>query len=151
MFRKARPSFESKHASTPLFTPNNMASPMEPLSRALKQKRTEADVSWLPQAQQTVAAIDFGTTFVSLAYSTRGDDKVNTFKLNSTFERVPNAILLKKVDGNKCVVEDFGFKAQDAYCKVRPRLLPNYIYFERIKMLLERDEVSTPIEFLSLI
>ena len=129
----------SRNVSTPLLTPNNMASAAEPLSRALKQKRTEADVSWLPHAQQTVAAIDFGTTFVSLAYTTRGDDKVNTFKLNSTFERVPNAILL---DGNKCVVEDFGFKAQDTYCKVRPRQLPSYIYFERIKMLLERDEVS---------
>ena len=113
---------------------------VEPLKRADKQKRSE-DQNLLPR--QNVAAVDFGTTFVSLAYATRGDDKVNTFKLNSTFERVPNAILLKKVDGNKCVVEDFGFKAQDAYCKVRPRLLPNYIYFERIKMLLERDEVST--------
>ena len=113
---------------------------MEPLFRARKEKRSD-DQNLLPR--QNIAAIDFGTTFVSLAYATRGDDKVNTFKLNSTFERVPNAILLKKVDGNKCVVEDFGFKAQDTYCKVRPRELPNYIYFERIKMLLERDEVST--------
>ena len=116
-----------------------MASALEPLCRAFKQKRTEADVTWLRHAPQNVAAIDFGTTFVSLAYITRGVEKVNTFKLNSTFERVPNAILLKKVDGNKCVVEDFGFNAQDAYCKIRPSQLPNYIYFERIKMLLERD------------
>ena len=113
---------------------------IEPLKRADKQKRSE-DQNLLPR--QHVAAIDFGTTFVSLAYATHGYDKVNTFKLNSTFERVPNAILLKKVDGSKCVVEDFGFKAQDSYCKVRPSQLPNYIYFERIKMLLERDEVST--------
>ena len=113
---------------------------MEPLFRARKEKRSEEQKL---SPRQNIAAIDFGTTFVSLAYATRGDDKVNTFKLNSTFERVPNAILLKKVDGNKCAVKDFGFKAQDTYCKVRPRQLPNYIYFERIKMLLERDEVST--------
>ena len=119
-------------------SPFNMA--MEPLYRAIKQKRSE-DQNLLPT--QNIAAIDFGTSCVSLAYTTRGYDKVNMFKFESKFQRVPNAILLKKVDGNKCVVEDFGFNAQDTYCKVRPSQLPNYIYFERIKMLLERDEVST--------
>ena len=113
----------------------------EPLDRSNKKKRTEFDLTLQPR--QTIAAIDFGTTFVSLAYTTSGDDKVNTLKLHSTFERVPNAILLKKVPGNKCVVEDFGSKAQASYCKIRPSEQQNYIYFERIKMLLERDEVST--------
>ena len=113
----------------------------EPLCRSDKKKRTEFDLTLQPR--QTIAAIDFGTTFVSLAYSTSGDDKVNTLKLHSTFERVPNAILLKKVPGNKCVVEDFGSKAQASYCKIRTSEQQNYIYFERIKMLLERDEVST--------
>ena len=121
---------------------------MEPLHRAEKHKRSE-DQNLSPK--QNIAAVDFGTTCVSLAYTSRGYDKVNTFKFESKFQRVPNAILLKKVDGNKCVVEDFGYKAQETYCKVRDGQLPNYIYFERIKMLLERDEVSTPIEFLSLI
>ena len=114
---------------------------LEPLDRSIKKKRTEFDLTLQPR--QTIAAIDFGTTFVSLAYTTSGDDKVNTLKLHSTFERVPNAILLKKVPGNKCVVEDFGSKAQASYCKIRPSEQQNYIYFERIKMLLERDEVST--------
>ena len=113
---------------------------IEPLDRAIKQKRSE-DQNLLPT--QNIAAIDFGTSCVSLAYTSHGYDEVNMFKFDSKFQRVPNAILLKKVDGNKCVVEDFGFKAQDTYCKVRPSQLPNYIYFERIKMLLERDEVST--------
>ena len=113
---------------------------MEPLHRAEKHKRSE-DQNLLPK--QNIAAVDFGTTCVSLAYTSRGYDKVNIFKFDSKFQRVPNAILLKKVDGNKCVVEDFGYKAQETYCKVRASQYLNYIYFERIKMLLERDEVST--------
>ena len=113
----------------------------EPFVRSKKKKRTEFDLSLQPR--QTIAAIDFGTTFVSLGYTTSGDDKVNTLKLHSTFERVPNAILLKNVPGNKCVVEDFGSKAQASYCKIRSSEQQNYIYFERIKMLMERDEVST--------
>ena len=112
----------------------------EPLFRSEKKKRTGLDLTLQPS--QTIAAIDFGTTFVSLAYTTSGDDKVYTLKLHSTYERVPNAILLKRVPGNKCVVEDFGSKAQASYCKIRTSEQQNYIYFERIKMLLERDEVS---------
>ena len=112
----------------------------EPLHRSDKKKRTEFDMTLQPR--QMIAAIDFGTTFVSLAYITSGDDKVNTLTLGSTFKRVPNAILLKRVPRNKCVVEDFGSKAQSSYCKIRGSE-QNYIYFERIKMLLERDEVST--------
>ena len=113
----------------------------EPLHRLDKKKRTGLDLTLQPR--QMIAAIDFGTTFVSLAYITSGDDKVNTLKLHSTFERVPNAILLKRLPENKCVVEDFGSKAQSSYCKIRTCEQQNYIYFERIKMLLERDEVST--------
>ena len=112
----------------------------EPLFRSEKKKRTGLDLTLQPR--QTIAAIDFGTTFVSLAYTTSGDDNVYTLKLHSTSERVPNAILLKRVPGNKCVVEDFGSKAQASYCKIRTSEQQNYIYFERIKMLLERDEVS---------
>ena len=113
----------------------------EPLIRSNKKKRTVFDLTLQPR--QTIAAIDFGTTFVSLAYTTSGDVNVNTLKLHSTYERVPNAILLKRVPGNKCVVEDFGSKAQGSYCKIRSSEQQNYIYFERIKMLLERDEVGT--------
>ena len=112
---------------------------VEPLIRARKQKRSDQNL--LPR--QNVAAVDFGTTCVSLAYTTRGYDKENVFKFDTKFQRVPNTILLKKVDGNKCIVDDFGYKARDTYCKVRASQLPNYVYFERIKMLLERDEVST--------
>ena len=117
----------------------------EPLIRSDKKKRTVFDLTLQPR--QTIAAIDFGTTFVSLAYATSGDLNINTLKLHSTYERVPNAILLKKVPGNKCVVEDFGLKAQSSYCKIRSSEQQNYIYFERIKMLLERDEVSTVVIF----
>ena len=113
----------------------------EPLIRSDKRKHTQFDLTLQPR--RMIAVIDFGTTFVCLAYTLSGDDIVNTLKLHSTCEKVLNAILLRKVPGNKCVVEDFGSKAQASYCKIRPSEQQNYIYFEKIKMFLERDEVST--------
>ena len=45
------------------------------------------------------------------------------------------------MNDDTCEVKAFGTKAQDTYAKIRDH--QNYIYFERIKMLLERDEVMT--------
>ena len=113
-----------------------MAVPMEPLDRALKKKKEVGG----PSKPSNVAAIDFGTTSVSLAYTTERDDKINTFFIDQIHDRVPNAILLEKINDGICEVKAFGTRAQDAYTKIRNH--QNYIYFERIKMLLERDEVT---------
>ena len=45
-----------------------------------------------------IAAIDFGTTSISLAFTTKGDDEINTINLERCrmTTRVSNAILLKK-------------------------------------------------------
>lgn len=87
-----------------------------------------------------IAAIDFGTTFCSLAYTTRGDSEINALSLNNVYKRVPIAILLNKgVD--KCRVVDFGYRAQDVYTRLRPNDRVNYIYFE---MIFENHEVSRP-------
>ena len=110
---------------------------MEPLDRALKMKKEEVGGASKPS---NVAAIDFGTTSVSLAYTTERDDKINTFFIDQIHDRVPNAILLEKMNDGTCEVKAFGTRAQDAYTKIRDH--QNYIYFERIKMLLERDEVT---------
>ena len=47
-----------------------------------------------------IAAIDFGTTYCSLAYKTIGDPDATVLRLDSsnTIQRVPNAILLKVID-----------------------------------------------------
>ena len=110
---------------------------MEPLHRALKMKKEEVGGASKPS---NVAAIDFGTTSVSLAYTTERDDKINTFFIDQIHERVPNAILLEKMNDGIYEVKAFGTRAQDAHTKIRDH--QNYVYFERIKMLLERDEVT---------
>ena len=110
---------------------------MEPLHRALKKNKSQVGRASKPS---NVAAIDFGTTSVSLAYTTEGDDKINTFCIDQFHDRVLNAILLEKMNDGTCEVKAFGTRAQDAYTKIREH--QNYVYFERIKMLLERDEVT---------
>lgn len=117
-----------------------------PLVRAERIPRT-GNAHLLP-AGGNIAAVDFGTTSVSLAYSTIGDNTVNTFKFE-TKERVPNAILLKRADekgsreiGGPMTVEAFGTAAQLKFTTMRGSQYENYIYFERIKMLMKRDKVS---------
>ena len=44
-----------------------------------------------------IAAIDFGTTYCSLAFKTQDDSGVTVVRLDGTNRRVPNAILLKIV------------------------------------------------------
>ena len=53
-----------------------------------RKQKTEACLS-------NIAAIDFGTTYCSLAYKTKGDPGVTVVRLDSFFQRVPNAILLR--------------------------------------------------------
>ena len=111
-----------------------------PLSRADKIPRTEAGYR---VTDGNIAAIDFGTTSVSLAYTTKGDDKVNTLVLDTETQstRIPNAILLKK-DGKNMTVEAFGNIARTKFGSLRPSEYSQYVYFERIKMLLKREQVS---------
>ena len=75
-----------------------------------------------------------------MAFIIRGDTEVNTLKLDGIHQRVPNAILLHKGASQYRVV-DFGYRAQEAYAKMRPSNRVNHIYFERMMMILERDEV----------
>lgn len=110
-----------------------------PLSRARKILREDAGYR---VTDGNIAAIDFGTTSVSLAYTTKGDDEITSFKLDTEDKstRVPNVILLKK-DGRKVSVEAFGNVARSRFTLMRKNDHPNYIYFERIKMLMKREEV----------
>lgn len=108
-----------------------------PLSRGKAVPKTESDFR---ASEGNIAAIDFGTTYCSLAYTTRGDEKVSAFKLSDVFTRVPNALLLRKA-GDILEVAQFGYRAQEEYSRLRHTDRLNYLYFERMKMLLERDKV----------
>ena len=104
-----------------------------------------------------VAAIDFGTTYCSISYTTEGSDDINTLKLNERWPRVPTAILLYKGkevtdDGENCegvTIDSFGYSAQRNYQKIRTTERGDFIYFERIKMNLQHDQVKE--ELLSLV
>ena len=75
-----------------------------------------------------------------MAYTTRGDTEVHALKLGGVHQRAPNAILLHKGASQYQVVE-FGYRAQEAYARMRLHNHVNHIYFERTMMILERDEV----------
>lgn len=87
-----------------------------------------------------VAAVDFGTSSVSLSYSTAGDDNVATVKLDQVrhLYRVPNAILIKRENAK---VIGIGYMAQDHYLRIKVDDKEKYVYFQRIKMMLKRDKV----------
>ncbi|XP_019859620.1 PREDICTED: heat shock 70 kDa protein 12A-like [Amphimedon queenslandica] len=109
--------------------------PLEPLCRAVNIPK----VTPVLQGSSCIAAIDFGTSSLSVAYTTPTDGQVKLVPLHSTYERVPNAILIfKDKENQQCgEVTGIGYKAQSIYSTKKET--QNYIYFERIKTLLERD------------
>ena len=123
------------------FTPMDVSYDTNPDGFTWMDVSSECTVAFL--RSDNIAAIDFGTTFCSLAYTTRGDSEISVLTLCGIYKRVPIAILLEKgVD--KCRVVEFGYRAQDAYARLRPNDCVNYIYFEMTKMISEKDEVSKP-------
>ena len=114
---------------------------MSYLSKAVKKPRIDDGYH---ATDGNIAAIDFGTTSVSLAYTTKGDQQVATLPLDAQDKppRVPNVILLKK-EGLKVMVEAFGADARKKHGSLRSGVYENYIYFERIKMLMRREQVKS--------
>ena len=95
-----------------------------------------------------IAAIEFGTTSVALAYTTVGDQGI--FKLNNVARgtRISNTILLHK-DGASLTMSSFGQEARTKYTRMLPNDKKNYVYFESIKILMKREEVCILISFVS--
>ena len=83
-----------------------------------------------------IAAIDFGTTNCSVAYTTGGTDP-QLLTLRGTYNRVPTAILFKP-DGS---FDSFGHDACSEYLNLDDEDRLKYAYFEQIKMTLQHDEV----------
>ena len=116
-----------------------MALSKEPLMRAEKAPQT-TDVL---QRSSRIAAIDFGTSSLSVAYTTPIDGKeTKILHLHKMHERVPNAILIKVDQGSQeCSVNSLGHQAQTIYSDMSYDEDNKFLYFERIKMLLKRDKV----------
>ena len=131
-----------KFGNVSILARRNQEFAQKPLSKAIKIPRTEAGYC---VTDDNIAAIDFGTTSVSLAYTIRNakDSGVNTLRLDREdhSNRVPNAILLKRLNRRKVDVEDFGTSARKKFETKRANEYSQYVYFERIKMLLKRDKV----------
>ena len=91
-----------------------------------------------------IAAIDFGTTNCSLAYTCTAVGSgpaagPRRLPLNTTYYRVPTAILFKP-DGT---IDSFGYHARAQYLHLDDTERLEYAYFEQIKMNLQHDEVKT--------
>ena len=141
------------------------------IKRAVLREKYGPEVGRFRETTGNVAAIDFGTTFCSLAYTTsfgtgaaarvgivepRPAPKINTLQLNEYHPRVPTAILLKpRDDGNLQNIDEdlvarspiydiksFGYFAQNEYHKLRSSDRREWMYFERFKMNLQQDEVK---------
>lgn len=87
-----------------------------------------------------VAAIDFGTTNCSVAYTVVGDSSEkgpHLLPLNNNFSRVPTAILFSS-DGS---IKAFGYDARTEYINLDAHERLQCAYFEQIKMNLQHDEV----------
>ena len=112
-----------------------------PLLRAERVEKEPGSV--VQQRNNFIAAIDFGTSSLSVAYTTPLDGgETKILQLYKTYERVPNAILLAITDDGECLVEDIGLEAQIQYSKLKVQSRMNQVYFERIKNILYRDKVS---------
>ena len=106
----------------------------KPLVRMQKKTKTVRPVS-------NVAAIDFGTTYCSLAYITEGDQEPTMMNFEYTYPRVPTSLLLKRNDDDGTVnVKCFGYEARREYTRIRPKSQHQYIYFDRVKMNLKEEE-----------
>ena len=103
-----------------------------------KTRKVPRSVAGFRETTGYIAAIDFGTTNCSVAYILKGDKQFMKLTLDGSHTRVPNAILIER-GSNK--VNSFGYRAQERFTRIKNKP-KNLIYFERMKMILYRTEVS---------
>lgn len=106
-----------------------------------KTRKVPRCVAGFRPASEFVAAIDYGTTHCSVAYTLQQESK-EIFKLpiDGPHTRVPNAILIERKTNT---VEAFGQRARNKFSMMKSEDREKYIYFERMKMILYRRRVST--------
>ena len=126
-------------------------------TRAGLKKKYGYEIGRFRESTGNVAAIDFGTTYCSLAFMCDANNKtLSNLKLNETFARVPTAILLEELDQSSGLEEHesfvrmtaeykvkcFGYWAQKSNRGLKAADRSKHLYFERFKMSLQQDEVS---------
>ena len=104
-----------------------------------KSQKVRRSNAGFRQASGYVAAIDFGSTLCSVAYTLLGEEEILKLALDGHHTRVPNAILIERESNT---VAAFGHRAQERYSRLPKRDQKKYIYFERLKMILYRARVS---------
>ena len=99
-----------------------------------------------------IAAIDFGTSNCSLAYSVDGGETIISLYISDNFERVPTAVLLEPSDNKSCPthsipmsVVDIGKRAQLSYGSLTEEEYGKCLYFECFKMNLRPCQVCKSI------
>lgn len=125
---------------------------LQPLERAEKVSRVDARFR---ATDGNIAAIDFGTTFCTLAYVTTQDKNVQALRIDGVMKRVPTAILLKLEDNKPSKplrpgtqspiykVVSVGYTAQQRYAKLTLVQQEEHLYFERTKTMLLHHKVSS--------
>ena len=139
----------------PLLTAGRREQKASRVKRSALKEKYGQDIGRFCETTGNVAAIDFGTTFCSLAYTTGSEEQnVGNVKLNEVYSRVPTAVLLRQKQD--CSVDDtddpvtksvayeikaFGYQAQEEHRKLRSHDRSKCLYFERFKMNLQQDQV----------
>ena len=98
----------------------------------------------LQRVLENVAAVDFGTTFCSVAFKLKNTPGkfIENIELEPGHKRSPTAILLQRCGEQLYSVADFGACAQEKVTTLlRTELQTVYLYFELFKMEL-RSHVS---------
>ena len=104
-----------------------------------KTRRVPRSEAGFREASGYVAAIDFGTTYCSVAYALQREKEIIKLPLDGPLTRVPNAILIERKSNS---VVAFGYGAQNQFAQLPKEQQKEYIYFERMKMILYRKQVN---------
>ena len=106
----------------------------------IKARKVPRSATGFRPASGFVAAVDFGTTYCSVAYTLQQkSNEIHKLPIDGPHTRVPTAILIERKTN---AVEAFGFRAQTKFSTMKKEVREKYIYFERMKMILYRRMVS---------
>lgn len=103
-----------------------------------KTRMVSRSVAGFRLASGYVAAIDFGRTHCSVAFSEPQSKEIMKLPIDGACTRVPSAILIERGTNT---VEAFGSRAQNKFSTMKKENSDKYIYFE-LKMILYHRLVS---------
>ena len=103
-----------------------------------KTRKVPRSVAGFRKTTGFIAAIDFGTTYCSVAYTLKNEKDFIKLTLDGHHTRVPNAILIERGSHK---VDSFGYRAQERFTCLKKQQ-EKFMYFERMKMILYRTPVS---------